>query len=85
MQGWVLMLHRDVAGYEAAEGLLVGEMQSDIESACRAITDDTPRSKIVSVEYDNGGDKAKIVDNRGNIYGAYLYKMPMREDVPTKW
>lgn len=85
MQGWVLMSHADESDYSGGFGYLVGDFYSDIESVCRAITNDTTNTTIVSLTYDNGGEKAMIVSNKGMIYGAYLCKMPMREDVPTKW
>lgn len=85
MNGWVLMAHDDYADWNNAHGYLIGSFYSDIESVCRVITDDRwMKTAIVSVEYENDGEKALITTDKGALYGAYLCKMPMRDDVPTR-
>jgi hypothetical protein len=85
MQGWILMEHRTEKDYTQAYGWLVGSFYSDIESACRAITDNDLRYPVVSVTYRDDGKAVMIVDKKGRIYGAWIMVMPMREDMPTKW
>ncbi len=85
MQGWVLMAHDDYADYVNAHGYLIGKFYSDIESVCRVITDDPwMKTTVVNMEYDNDGEKVLITTDKGGLYGAYLCKMPMRSDMPTK-
>lgn len=84
MQGWILMIHDSYTEYAAGYGQLV-DVFSDIESVCRGIADDHWLcSKIVDVHYDNDGEKALLTADSGKLFGAYLCKMPMRDDVPTK-
>lgn len=84
MNGWILMQHRNYTDFTQAHGDLMGGFYSDIESACRAITDDwLINDYVVSVEYQNDGEKALITTSKGAFFGAYMVKMPMREDMPT--
>lgn len=84
MQGYVLMEHESYADYADAKGWLIGSFYSDIESICRAITDDSVHKRqIVDVQYNNDGEKVLILASDGTLYGAYLCKMPMRSDMPT--
>lgn len=86
MELWTLMWHRNYRDWCQAEGSLMGGFYSDIESVCRMLRDDPlERAVIVSIEYQNDGTKALLTSDRGKLYGAYKDRLPMREDVPTKW
>lgn len=86
MELWILMSHQDEGGLSQGWGSLLGGLYSDIESACRAITDECLyKDEIVSVEYLNGGEKAAVRTKNGRVFGVYKDRVPMREHVPMKW
>lgn len=85
MQGWVLMSHKSYEDWCVPRGDLIGSFYSDIESVCREITDDPwVKGHVVNVEYGWNGESALLTTSEGKLFGAFLCKMPMREDMPTK-
>lgn len=85
MEAWVVLRHHTEEDLMQAEGRLMGGYYSDVETICRVLKDQVMyEDEIVDIVYTNNGKKAGLYSRKGIIYGAYLDRMPMREDVPTK-